>query len=64
MLDIVLINIGRKAVGVIGIALLYLIPVWYFCVSYAENTGMMYHIPRDSIERGEEQEQTVPKRDA
>ena len=57
ILDIVLINIGKKAVGIVGIVLLYLIPAWYFCVSYAEKTGMMHHVPSGRIEGVELQEQ-------
>jgi hypothetical protein len=39
VLNIILMNIGRKAHGIAGIVLLGFIPVWYVLVSYAEETG-------------------------
>lgn len=39
VLNIILMNIGRKAHGIAGIVLLGLIPAWYVLVSYAEETG-------------------------
>jgi hypothetical protein len=39
ILDIVLISIGRKAAGIVGIALVCLIPVWYVVVRHCERTG-------------------------
>jgi len=41
LLDIILINIGHKAAGTVGLALLPMIPIWYFAVSYAERTGRL-----------------------
>jgi hypothetical protein len=36
LLNVVLINIGQKAVGIVGNALLCLVPVWFFVVTYVE----------------------------
>ena len=41
ILDIVLISIGRKAAGIVGIALICLIPVWYILVEHFERTGQL-----------------------
>ena len=68
MLDIVLIKIGKKAVGIVGITLLYLIPAWYVCVSYGEETGILHHhiphVPSGNIEGGEVQAQSESKLNA
>jgi hypothetical protein len=61
MLDIVLINIGKKTVGIAGIILLYLIPLWYVIVSYGEKTGILHHVPRGNIEGPEVQVQPNSK---
>ena len=57
LLDIVLISIHKKAVGIVGIAMLYLIPAWYFCVSYAETTGLLNDVHGDSMQGVGVQEQ-------
>ena len=36
LLDLVLISIGQKAIGIVGITLLGIIPVWYFGISVIE----------------------------
>lgn len=36
LLDLVLISIGQKAIGIVGITLLGIIPVWYFGISMIE----------------------------
>jgi hypothetical protein len=41
ILDIVLISIGRKAAGIVGIALICLIPVWYILVEHFDRTGQL-----------------------
>ena len=41
LLYIVLIVIGKKTVGIIGIVLLYLMPVWRLAIEYAERTGKL-----------------------
>ena len=39
VLNIILMNIGRKAHGIAGIVLVGIIPIWYVLVSSAEETG-------------------------
>ena len=60
LLDIILINIGHKGAGILGLSILPLVPVWYFAVSYAERTGKLraeVRINRASpIELGRRQE--------
>lgn len=41
ILNVILMNIGRKVYGIVGIVLLGLIPAWYILVSYAEGTGQL-----------------------
>jgi len=49
VLNIILMNIGRKAHGIAGIVLLGLIPAWYVLVSYAEETGNLNLLAKRKI---------------
>jgi len=46
ILDIILINIGKKGAGIVGLALLPLIPIWYVAVSVAERAGVLRAVGR------------------
>ena len=48
VLNLVLINIGRKAVGVTGIATVGVVPIWFVCERTAEALGTLAHPPRHS----------------
>jgi len=51
ILDIVLISIRRKAAGIVGLALVCLIPVWYVLVRHYERSGKLGEpIPIDGLE--------------
>ena len=41
LLYLVLFNIGKKIVSIVGIVLLYLMPVWRLAIEYAERTGKL-----------------------
>lgn len=47
VLNLVLININQKVIGVIGIILLFLNAVWIVCIWYIESTGGLEDIMRD-----------------
>ena len=39
VLNVILMNIGKRVYGIAGIVLVSLIPIWYILVSFAEKTG-------------------------
>jgi len=47
LLDIILLNIGDKGAGILGLTLLPIIPIWYSVVTYAEKTGKLRRVPAD-----------------
>jgi spore maturation protein SpmA len=56
-LNVVLMNIGQKAVGVVGTTLLCFIPVWYGTVTWAERRGILEpqeEMMTDTVEQARE----------
>ena len=47
ILDVILINLGDKGAGILGLALLPLIPIYYAALSYAEKTGRLPRVASD-----------------
>lgn len=45
LLNIVLMNVGQRALGIVGITLLGVIPVWYYCITLMENAGHLEDSP-------------------
>jgi hypothetical protein len=41
LLNIVLMNVGQRSLGIVGIALLGIIPVWYYCITLFESAGKL-----------------------
>jgi len=61
LLYLVLFNIGKKIVAIVGIVLLYLMPVWRLAIEYAERTGKLMSAIEHEVIIEQVQDEIRPK---